>query len=155
MPAESHSLTIRAYRPGDENSVLDLFRRAFGVDRSFAHWRWEFEDDPFGTQHITVALDDAGRVVGHFAGYPVPFRDGSEDFLAHQMGDVMTDPAVRHIGRGPTNVFVRCMLHFYETFSDGRIAFNYGFNVGNVQKLFLRYLRGQVVEPVAYRARDL
>jgi hypothetical protein len=155
MPAEQQTLTIRAYRPGDEAAVLELFQRAFGVTRDVAHWRWKYEQNPFGREHISLAFDADGRLVGHFAGYPVPFRHHGRDFLGHQMGDVMTDPSVRHIGRGPTNVFVRCMLHFYETFSEGQIAFNYGFNVGNVQKLFLRYLRGQVVEPVPYRARDL
>ncbi len=153
MPAEP--LTIRAYKPGDESAILDLFRRAFGVERSIAHWRWEFLENPFGAEHITVAVDDGGRLVAHFAGYPVPFRRDGADLLAHQMVDIMTDPLVRHIGRGPTSVFVRCMAHFYETFSEGKIAFNYGFDVGSGQTLFLRYLRGQVVEPVGYRARDL
>lgn len=153
MPAKL--LTIRAYKPGDESAVLDLFHRAFGVERSLAHWRWKFLENPFGTAHITVAVDGGARIVAHFAGYPVPFRHDGVDLLAHQMVDIMTDPSVRHIGRGPTNVFVRCMLHFYETFSEGKIAFNYGFDVGSGQKLFLRYLRGQVVEPVGYRARDL
>jgi Acetyltransferase (GNAT) domain len=155
MPAEQESITIRTYAPGDETAVLDLFRRAFGVQREMEHWRWEFEQNPFGNHNITVAFDRDERLVAYFGSYSVPFRDHGRDLMAYQMCDVMTDPSVRHIGRGPTNVFVRCMRHFYETFSEGKIAFDYGFDTGSGQVLFFRYLRGQLVEPVAYRLRDL
>ena len=67
----------------------------------------------------------------------------------------MTDASVRHIGRGPTSVFGRTALHFYETFCENRVAFNYGFNVGNIQKLSTRFLRSDRVEPVTYRTRDM
>jgi hypothetical protein len=58
---------------------------------------------------------------------------------------------VRHIGRGPSSVLGRTALHFYENFCDGRVAFNYGFNVDNIQKFSLRFLRSDRVEPVTYR----
>jgi hypothetical protein len=67
----------------------------------------------------------------------------------------MTDVAVRHIGRGPTSIVGRTALHFYENFCEDRVAFNYGFNVGNIQKISLRFLRSDRVEPVTYRVRDL
>jgi hypothetical protein len=35
------------------------------------------------------------------------------------------------------------------------VAFNYGFNVSNIQKFSVRFLRAEVVEPVRYRVRDL
>jgi hypothetical protein len=71
--------------------------------------------------------------------------------LAHQIGDTMTDPAIRHIGRGPTSILGRTALHFYEHFCAGQVAFNYGFNVANIQKFSLRFLRSDRVEPVTYR----
>ena len=71
--------------------------------------------------------------------------------LAHQIGDTMTDAAVRHIGRGPTSILGRTALHFYERFCEGQVAFNYGFNVANIQKFSLRFLRSDRVEPVTYR----
>jgi hypothetical protein len=87
-----------------------------------------------------------------YAGYTVPFRlfgaertARSRDLLAHQIGDTMTDPSVRHLGRGPTSVLGRTALHFYETFCEGRVAFNYGFNVANIQKFSLRFLRSDRV----------
>src|SRR5207244_8364520 len=92
--------------------------------------------------------------VGHDAAYPVPFWFRGSDLIAQQVGDTMTDKSVRHIGRGPSSVFGRTALHFYEHFCEGRVAFNYGFNVANVQKFSLRFLRSDRVEPVSYWFRD-
>jgi hypothetical protein len=75
----------------------------------------------------------------------------TEDVLAHQIGDTMTDVAARHIGRGPTSILGRTALDFYARFCEGNIAFNYGFNIGNIQKISLRFLRSDRVEPVTYR----
>ncbi|HSP14460.1 MAG TPA: GNAT family N-acetyltransferase [Thermoanaerobaculia bacterium] len=152
--AEPRFLT-RRYQRGDETAILDLFNRSFHEPRSLEHWRWKYEDDPYGGERISVTFDAAGALVGHYAGYPVQyFRDGA-GVLAHQIGDTMTEPSVRHIGRGPTGVLGRTALHFYETFCDGQVAFNYGFNVANIQKFSMRFLRSDRVENVAYRYRDL
>lgn len=147
--------TTRSYRDGDEEAILDLFARSFHQPRSGAHFDWKFRRNPFGNEHISVTFDDEARLVGHYAGYAVPFRDGTRDVLAHQIGDTMTEPSVRHIGRGPTSILGRTALHFYETFCENRVAFNYGFNVANIQKFSLRFLRSDRVEPVTYRVRDL
>ena len=154
MPGEdapaSARLTVRRYQPGDETAILDLFTRAFHAPRSLEHWRWEYQQNPFGREHISVALD-GGRMVGHYAGYPVLFRTGGADVLAHQIGDAMTDQTARHIGRGPTAVFGRTVLHFYEAFCENAIAFNYGFTAGTHQAFTIRFLRSFRVEPVTYR----
>lgn len=159
MPASASGsterFTTRSYRGGDEAAILDLFARSFGHARSMAHFDWKFRRDPFGREHISVTLDGEGRLVGHYAGYVVPFREGRRDIVAHQIGDTMTDRSVRHIGRGPTSILGRTALHFYETFCEGSVAFNYGFNVANIQKFSLRFLRSDRVEPVPYRFRDL
>src|SRR3954471_19075480 len=126
-------IVVRAYRPGDEEAILDLFARSFHVSRTPEHWRWKYQDDPYGREHITVIFDES-QLVGHYAGYPVPFSVYGVDVLAHQIGDTMTDPAIRHVGRGPSSVLGRAARHFYDTFCEGRIGFNYGFNVANIQK---------------------
>jgi hypothetical protein len=157
MPADSvrSRTTIRGFRPGDEDAILRLFARAFRVGRSPEHFAWKYRRNPFGNEHISLAWDEGEALVGHYAGYPVPFRDGSHDLLAHQVGDTMTAPEVRLSGRGPTSVLGRTALHFYETFCEGQVAFNYGFNVANIQKFSLRFLRSDRVEEVTYRRRDL
>lgn len=152
MPGESSSLLeVRTYREGDEAAILDLFGRCFPhAPRSIEHFRWKYAGSPYGRGHISLAFFD-GNLAGHYAGYPVPFRFRGRDVLAHQIGDTMTDVGVRHLGRGPTSVLGRTALHFYENFCDERVAFNYGFNVANIQKFSLRFLRSDRVEPVTYR----
>jgi hypothetical protein len=147
MPVEG--FTIRAFRPGDETQIVDLFNRCFPhAPRSLEHFRWKYQRNPFGNERISLAFDSDGRLVGHYAGYPVRLTDGS---MAHHIGDTMTDPAVRHVGRGPTGILGRIARHFYETFCEGKVAFNFGFNVANIQKFSTRFLRAEVVSPVAYR----
>jgi Acetyltransferase (GNAT) domain len=152
MPADERFVT-RPFRDGDEEQILDLFARSFHQPRTREHFDWKFRRDPFGNKRISLTFDDAGRLVGHYAAYAVPFRDGERDLMANQIGDTMTDAAVRHIGRGPSSVLGRTALHFYDTFCEGKVAFNYGFNVANIQRFSLKFLRSDRVEPVTYRAR--
>ena len=121
MPADiPGGLMIRAYLDGDERAILGLFHRYFPhAPRSLEHFRWKFRENPFGNERISLAFAGA-QLVGHYAGYAVPFRlfDGEglnrgRDLIANQIGDTMTDQSVRHIGRGPTSVLGRAALHFY------------------------------------------
>jgi len=154
MPADDRFVT-RAYEPGDETAILDLFARSFHAPRTLEHFRWKYLQNPFGNAHISLTFDGDQRLVGHYAGYLVPYVEGGRDIVAHQIGDTMTDPSIRHIGRGPTSILGRTALHFYEHFCEGKIAFNYGFNVANIQRFSLRFLRSDRVEPVSYWHRDL
>ncbi len=152
MPADiPGGLIIRAYQDGDERAILGLFNRYFPhAPRSREHFLWKYRHDPFGNERISLAFAGA-QLVGHYAGYAVPFRADGRDLIAHQIGDTMTEQWVRHIGRGPTSVLGRTALHFYDTFCEDRVAFNYGFNVANIQKFSLRFLRSDRVESVTYR----
>jgi len=150
MPVE-----VRAYRAGDEAAILELFARSFHAPRTIEHFDWKYRRNPYGNERISLAFDDEQRLAGHYAAYPVPFWFRGRDLIAQQVGDTMTDKSVRHIGRGPSSVFGRTALHFYEHFCEGRVAFNYGFNVANVQKFSLRFLRSDRIEPVSYRWRDM
>jgi hypothetical protein len=187
MPVDD-GFTVRAFRDGDEEAILELFARSFPhAPRSRAHFDWKYRRNPFGNAHISLTVADAMAdggwhkadggsqmadggasadrhppsaihpppLVGHYAGYLVPFRIDGHDVLAHQVGDTMTAVSVRHVGRGPTGILGRTALHFYATFCEGKIAFNYGFNVANIQKFSLRFLRADAVEPVSYRVREL
>ncbi|HVS32791.1 MAG TPA: GNAT family N-acetyltransferase [Thermoanaerobaculia bacterium] len=152
MPAEAvDRFVIRQYRPGDETPILELFARSFHQPRRPEEWRWKYERNPYGLHRISVACIEPDMLVGHYAGYPVRFCAFGRTIEANQIGDTMTAPSVRHIGRGPSSVLGRTAGHFYETFCEGRVAFNYGFNVSNIQRFSLRFLRSARVEPVAYR----
>jgi hypothetical protein len=154
MPADERFVT-RAYQPGDENDILDLFARSFHAPRSLEHFRWKYLQNPFGSAHISLTFDGDEKLIGHYAGYPVPFVESGRALLAHQIGDTMTDPSVRHIGRGPTSILGKTALHFYDHFCERNIAFNYGFNVANIQRFSLRFLRSDRVEPVTYWSRPM
>lgn len=145
---------VRSYEPGDETAILDLFARSFHAPRTLEHWRWKYLHNPHGGRRISLAFE-RDRLVGHYAGYAVPFRMDDSLLDANQIGDTMTDPSIRHVGRGASSVLGRTALHFYATFCENRVAFNYGFNVANIQKFSLRFLRSDRVEPVAYWYRDL
>lgn len=154
MPADER-FNIRAFRPGDEQAILDLFAQSFPhAPRSLEHFRWKYQQNPFGNERISLAFEGE-KLVGHYSAYAVPFVDDERELNAQQVGDTMTDPSIRHIGRGATSVLGRTALHFYANFADGKVAFNYGFNVANIQKFSLRFLRSDRVEPVTYRVRDL
>jgi hypothetical protein len=157
--------TIRAFQPGDEPHILGLFNRCFPhASRTLEHFRWKYQNNPFGNERISLAFDPDGRLVGQYAGYPVRLcgagsqpahPDGLESpsHIAHHIGDTMTDPAVRHVGRGPSSILGRIAQHFYDTFCEHKVAFNFGFNVANIQKFSTRFLRAVRVAPVAYRVR--
>jgi hypothetical protein len=147
---------IRRFEAGDERAILELFARSFHAPRSIDHWRWKFEHDPWGGRRISLAFEPDGRLVAQYASYPVPVHHHQRGaLLAHQIGDTMTDVSVRAIGRGPSSVLGRTAGHFYETFCREQVAFNYGFNVANIQKFSLRFLNSARVEDVPYRVRDL
>ena len=169
MPADAR-FTTRAFRDGDERAILDLFARCFPhAPRAMAHFDWKYRNNPFGDRRISLTFDETGssgvgepedprargpehpRLAGHYAGYAVPFRVFGRDILAHQIGDTMTDVTIRHVGRGPTSILGRTALHFYENFCENQVAFNYGFNVSNIHKFSLRFLRADRVEAVTYR----
>lgn len=144
-------LLIRSYRDGDERAILGLFNRYFAHSpRSREHFHWKYRNDPFGNERISLAFAGA-QLVGHYAGYAVPFRLHGKDLLAHQIGDTMTEQSVRHLGRGPTSVLGQTALDFYDRFCENKVAFNYGFNVANIQKFSLQFLRSDRVEAVTYR----
>jgi hypothetical protein len=147
---------VRSWRDGDETAILELFARSFPhAPRSSAHFRWKYLNNPFGNGRISLTFDSDGRLVGHYAGYPVPWFAFGKELIAHQIGDTMTDVSIRHAGRGPTSVLGRTALDFYARFCGDQVAFNYGFNVANIQKFSLRFLRSSRVEPVTFRLLDV
>lgn len=151
---------IRAYRPGDETQILDLFTRCFGVSRSVEQWNWRYRHCPYGTLQISMAFDEAGGLLAHYAGCPSRFIDTSSGnlvpILACQIGDTMTAPEARTVGRRTTSILHRLTVDFFARFCEGRVGFNYGFNTGKIQRYYLRLVPGSFfVEEVSYRVLEL
>ena len=75
FPRAANSITesdivIRAYQPGDEHGLSDLFSRCYGRPISLAHWRWKLQSTCADYENIWVAIYE-DRHVGHYAGIPV------------------------------------------------------------------------------------
>jgi len=137
----SGEIVVRAYKPGDEGTILELFQEVFRVNRGLDHWYWKYRDNPWGREYISTCW--IGReLAGHYAGYPVPFFHDGRIHIVYQVGDTMTNPKFRDVGRRRTSVLVRTADHFYTHFCQGKVPFFYGFNTGKIHKfgkLFLRY----------------
>ena len=155
MPVDPR-FTVRGFRAGDEEQILQLFHRAFPhASRDVEHFRWEYQRNPYGNERIALTFDASGQLVAQYAGYPVAMIDDGREVVANQIGDIMTDRSVRQVGRGPTSILARTAEHFYETFCRGKVAFNYGFTTDSHRQLSVRFLGSDAVEPVPYRVRDL
>jgi hypothetical protein len=138
LEARPDSYVVRSFRPGDEEPILGLFAASFSPPRGLDHWRWKYRDNPFGALAISCAFAPDGALVAHYAAYPVPFRRSrgatATSLLCHQVGDTMTDRRYRDVGRGNTSLLARTARHFYARRCEGRVAWNYGFNTGNIQR---------------------
>lgn len=159
ITARKESIFVTEYQEGDEEAILALFRSSFHVDRSVARWRWEYQENPYGNRAISEAFAADGALVAHYAAYPVRFHrergEGPEELAAQQVGDTMTAPGVRKIGRGPTSVLARTVRHFYARFCTGKVAFNYGFNTGNIQRFSMSFVGARRIEDAPFRVREL
>lgn len=159
LVARKESIFVTEYQEGDEEAILALFRGSFHVDRSLARWRWEYQENPYGNRTISEAFAEDGALVAHYAAYPVRFyretAAGPEELPAQQVGDTMTAPEVRKIGRGPTSVLARTVRHFYARFCAGKVAFNYGFNTGNIQRFSMSFVGARRIEDAPFRVREL
>lgn len=153
---------VRPYRPGDEEAILQLFARAFHRRRSVERWRWEYGENPLGNHRISVAVDGEERLLAHYAGYPVHVwtdtglgGPGPRTLDCLHIGDTMTAPEARRIGRRRTNLLTRTVQHFYATWCRGRVAFNFGANTGKIQRFSRRTAGARRLEPVPFHARAL
>jgi hypothetical protein len=123
-------VTVREMRPGDEAGILDLFRRVFAVDRTPAHWRWKFLDNPAGRE-VVVAVDRDGRIAGQFASLPARGRVDGREAPISQLLDHMVDPALRRHG-----VYAAMARSFHERFvAPAPRGSWYGFNLEEIHRI--------------------
>jgi len=138
---------IRSYKQGDETEILRAFQTVFGAHRSLEHWQWKFLNNPFGGPYVSSAWDK-GRIVAHYTAYPVPVCMGDRNAIAYQVGDTLTLPSYRGIGRGKTSLLGRLARHFHRLYCENKIPFFYGFLTGTHQKFGQLFLRYSPITPV-------
>lgn len=149
--ARADDFVVRAFEEGDEAAIAGLFTRCFSVERDAAHWRWKYHENPWGNRLISLAFSPLGELVSHYAGYPVPFWLDGRSFPALQMGDTMTDPRFRDVGRGTSALLARTVRHFFAVYRRGPMGFFYGFNTGPIQRFCRWFIGGSQATPVTYR----
>ncbi len=150
---------VKPYSIGDEKNILSTFGDVFRVERSIEHWFWKYRDNPFDSYKISEVFSDDGNLVAHYSGYPVFFydhtNDSAETFLSIQIGDTMTRPEVRGVGRGKTSILARSAQHFYAKYCEGKVPFTYGFNTGTIKKFGEKFLRYQYIDAIPYRVKNV
>ncbi len=150
---------VRPYRDGDEQEILRLFRASFHLDRSLDHWRWKYAENPWSGYAISLAAGAGGELAAHYGGYPMPFwcadERGRRTFLAVQLGDIMTDPAVRSAVRSKGGLLARTVRHFFSVHRDGTFGWFYGFVTGTHQRFCRWFIGGSQDRPVRYLDRGL
>lgn len=148
-------ITMREYRAGDESPILGLFERCFHVARSLEHWRWLYARNPAGGPWIELAWGPGEGLVGHYSGYPVRLHrvdaGAGSDLVAAQVGDTMTAPEARHLGRGPSSLLARLAARFYAARWREGVAFSYGFNTGNIHRFSLLFVGAREFEEARQR----
>lgn len=94
------SWTVRAYRPGDEVGINDLFNIVFERDRPLSVWQWKFDRNPATEEKvIAVAESESGEIVGVYPALPMRFRFGDRTVIATQPVDNCIAPDCRGGGR--------------------------------------------------------
>ncbi len=123
----SEQIEISPYRPGDEHSILRLWKKVFKQERDMALWRWLFTENPAGI-HIMLARKKAdNEVVAQFAGCQLRTQIRDEVHTFAQMVDSMSDPDVRQSLSRSGGIFTQTVLKYVETWGrPGEEPFGYG-----------------------------
>lgn len=158
LVARKDKVFLRVYRDGDELNILPMFQKVFQAQRTMAHWKWKFRDNPFGNHKIALAVTADGFLAAHFCGYAVPFYssvEGPKEFVSLQGADTMTHPEFRRLGLGSTSVLTRVTTYFFNQFCVDNMPFMYGYNTGNIKKFGERFLGYRYMSPIPYHVLDL
>ena len=153
-------LEIRPYRPGDEDGILATFNLVFRevcgpgyVDRTMAHWRWQYERNPVG-RRVWLAVAKDGTIAAQYAGVPlaVDAHWGPEVFV--HCVDSMPHPEWRQ-GLKKKGLFVLTCEPFWAESKRIGDALFYGFPVDAAFRIGQRYLKYEHMCIVDYLIRDL
>jgi len=150
------ALRIRAYRPGDEASILALHNRAYAdhPDRSAAHWKWKHESNPLRRTDVIVAMDSQNQCCMVHAGVTLPAVLEGEPCFAGLHMDVAVAPHLRR-GLGAARPLVSTMRRFVQEYGGGDTRLIWGYPEPALQRLGLRFGMFQVLRDVTLLVRDM
>lgn len=125
--ADPSYYAVRAYRPGDETAITELFTLVFGQPLSLAAWRWKYTESTTGTPYALLATDRQGTLLAHAGAVALRGRYQGQDIPFFQICDVMVHP--QHRGHlGARNLFTQLLHTLLDTLAaQFPQAFCYGF----------------------------
>ena len=92
----STSWNCRAYQPGDETGIIELYGEVFHLEMSPELWRWMYQSPPAGPAVIVVLESDDG-LVGHYGVQPREFWiSGHRTTVGFAVG-TMVHPELRSV----------------------------------------------------------
>lgn len=156
------SLTIRNYRPGDEERILETFNLVFRqecgpdyVDRGIEDWRWQFERNPAGTQ-ILLAVAADGTVASQYCAVPQTADTAHGPQRWVHVVDSMTHPDYRR-GLQRESLFATLGRMFTADYGEHGNEMGYGFPVRIAERIGRRMLDYSLLRKVEYwlRASEL
>lgn len=100
-------LSVRAYRSGDEHSIMAGFNTSFNQARDDAYWRWKFLHD--GETLAWLTVDEQQRVLTHLAAHPISWHSEHGEWQVAHAGDAFALPL-------PEVVHGRAMLKTFAAF---------------------------------------
>lgn len=117
-------IEIRLLKEDDIQSINDLYRKAYGIERPAEKFSWEFQKGPAGPAIYVVAIDTkSGAVVGTQCAIPLYVTNASgERILTAKSEDTLVDPAYR--GR---NIFEKMYALLFDECRKAGIVAIWGF----------------------------
>lgn len=154
-------ILVRPYRQGDEQAVLDLFNEVFAEDdpnfhpRSLAQWRWEFLENPAGTQ-VVLGVERTGRVIAQYACLPARVNLRGQDVCAGQGIDSVVHRDYRR-GLKREGAFLKVAKFYFDHYGVPEVnAFGYGFPNKKAYRIGTKLLGyAPIAAPVTTIARNL
>lgn len=157
----SPQITVRPFQPGDEVGLLTLFNGVFAEDdpsyraRTAEQWKWEFLDNPAGTQ-VVVGQEESGRMVAQYACLPARVHLKGEDVCCGQGIDSVVHKDYRR-GLKREGPFLRVARYYFEHYGKPEVnAFGYGFPNKKAYRIGVRMLQYvPIAAPVGAVFRNL
>ena len=161
VPMASREISVRSYRPGDEDGILQLFNEVFAEDdpgyaqRSRAHWEWEFLKNPAGTQ-VVLGIDPDGKIIAQYACLPARVNLRGEDVCVGQGIDSVVHQDYRR-GLKREGAFLKTARYYFEHYGVPEVnAFGYGFPNKKAYRIGVKMLQYvPIAAPVRTLARNL
>lgn len=124
----------RAYRPGDEVKILELFSAAYGGRKmSEQYWQWMFARGPFGPGVITL-LFEGEKLIGHYAITPMDLEVAGAPVRALLSMSTMTHPDY-----GKQGIFFHLLQETCKRSAELGFTLVYGFPNDNSNPGFLKH----------------